>query len=96
VLITRRRQGESLMIGDTIEIVVLEVGQGRVKLGVVAPAEVAVERKEWRLVRDENQSALEAAASPFVRGMLAKENAGHGSLGIGRWRDGARESGGDG
>lgn len=96
MLITRRRQGESLMIGDAIEIVVLEVGQGRVKLGVVAPPEVSVERKEWRLVRDENQSALEAAASPFVRGMLAKGSAGRGSLGMDRWRDGSGKPTGDG
>jgi carbon storage regulator len=95
VLITRRRQGESLIIGDTIEVVVLEVGQGRVKLGVAAPPEVSVERKEWRLVRDENKSALEAAASPFVRGMLAKGTAGRGNLGIERWLDRAGESAGE-
>jgi carbon storage regulator len=95
VLITRRRQGESLIIGDTIEVVVLEVGQGRVKLGVAAPPEVSVERKEWRLVRDETKSALEAAASPFVRGMLAKGTAGRGHLGIERWLDRAGESAGD-
>jgi carbon storage regulator len=72
MLITRRRQGESLMIGDSIEVVVLEVGQGRVKLGVLAPPEVAVERKEWRLVRHENQHALESAASSFVLRMLQR------------------------
>jgi carbon storage regulator len=96
VLITRRRQGESLIIADSIEVVVLELGQGRVKLGVVAPPEVTVERKEWRLVRDENKSALETAVSPFVRGMLANGAADRGNVGMERWRDRAGESTNDG
>ncbi|MCC7342429.1 MAG: carbon storage regulator [Bryobacterales bacterium] len=70
MLITRRKVGEALLIGDSIEVVVLEVGQGRVKLGVSAPAEVAVERKEWRLVLNQNRDASGSAASEFVQGML--------------------------
>ena len=70
MLITRRKVGEALLIGDAIEVVVLEVNQGRVKLGVSAPPDVAVERKEWRLVLDQNRSASGSAASAFVQGML--------------------------
>lgn len=70
MLITRRKQGEALLIGDTIEVVVLEVSQGRVKLGVSAPPEVTVERKEWRLVQDQNRNASASAASAFVKGIL--------------------------
>ncbi len=71
MLITRRKEGEALVIGDSIEVVVLEVGQGRVKLGVTAPPEVAVERKEWRLVLNQNRSASGSAASAFVQGILS-------------------------
>lgn len=70
MLITRRKEGEALLIGDTIEVVVLEVSQGRVKLGVTAPPEVAVERKEWRLVLNQNRSASGSATSAFVQGIL--------------------------
>ena len=70
MLITRRKEGEALLIGDSIEVIVLEVSQGRVKLGVSAPAEVTVERKEWRLVLNQNRSASGTAASAFVQGML--------------------------
>lgn len=70
MLITRRKVGEALLIGDAIEVVVLEVSQGRVKLGVSAPPDVAVERKEWRLVLDQNRSASGSAASAFVQGIL--------------------------
>ena len=70
MLITRRRQGEAIIIGGTIEVRVLEIGQGRVKLGILAPSEVAVERKELRLVSDENQTALLSAQSSFARQLL--------------------------
>lgn len=70
MLITRRKEGEALLIGDNIEVVVLEVSQGRVKLGVSAPPEVAVERKEWRLVLNQNRNASGSAASAFVQGIL--------------------------
>ncbi|MCL4783361.1 MAG: carbon storage regulator [Bryobacterales bacterium] len=70
MLITRRKVGEALLIGDAIEVVVLEVNQGRVKLGVSAPPDVAVERKEWRLVLDQNRSASGSTVSAFVQGIL--------------------------
>lgn len=70
MLITRRRSGESLLIGDQIEVVVLEVSQGRVKLGVNAPAELLVEHKEWRLVKEQNRTASTTMTSAFARGIL--------------------------
>ena len=70
MLITRRKQGEALLIGDAIEVVVLDVSQGRVKLGVSAPPEITVERKEWRLVQEQNRNASGSATSAFVQGIL--------------------------
>lgn len=71
MLVTRRREGEALLIGDNIEVMVLEIGQGRVKLGVSAPADVPVERKEWRLVEEQNRDASASADSAFVQGILS-------------------------
>lgn len=73
MLITRRRQGEALVINGNIEVRVLEISQGRVKLGIAAPGEIQVERTELRLVSDENQAAIAAAQSSFARRLIREE-----------------------
>ena len=62
MLVMRRRPGERFRIGDDIEIEVLEVGAGKVKLGIVAPEDVAIVREEVRLTRQENLSAARHVA----------------------------------
>lgn len=57
MLVMRRRAGESFLIGADIEIEILEVGPTRVKLGIVAPAQLAISRKEVILTRAENLTA---------------------------------------
>ena len=46
MLILTRRVGETLTIGDNIEVTVLEVRGGQVRVGVNAPRDVVVNRKE--------------------------------------------------
>ena len=46
MLILTRKIGESLLIGDNVEITVLSVRGNQVKLGVNAPKEVSVHREE--------------------------------------------------
>lgn len=46
MLILTRKVGESLLIGDEVEITVLSVRGNQVKLGVNAPKEIAVHRQE--------------------------------------------------
>lgn len=46
MLILTRKIGESLIIGDDVEIIVLSVRGNQVKLGVNAPKEIAVHRQE--------------------------------------------------
>jgi carbon storage regulator len=48
MLVLSRKAGESIEIGGGITITVLHVGSGRVKIGVSAPASVAVQRGELR------------------------------------------------
>jgi carbon storage regulator len=57
MLVVRRRQGESVLIGEDIEVVVLEAGGNRVKLGIMAPREILVFRKELELTREQNRMA---------------------------------------
>jgi carbon storage regulator len=46
MLVFRRQPGESFMVGDTVEVRILEIGRGQVKIGVVAPREISVYRSE--------------------------------------------------
>lgn len=46
MLILTRKVGESLLIGDDVEITVLSIRGSQVKLGVKAPKEIAVHREE--------------------------------------------------
>ena len=63
MLVFTRRRHEAIMIGDGIRIEVLRVGRDGVRLGVVAPPEVAVHRKE---IYDQIREANQKAASPGV------------------------------
>lgn len=58
MLVLTRKSGESLMIGETIVITIIEVRGGQVKIGVEAPREIAVYRKELlEKIRQENVKA---------------------------------------
>lgn len=57
MLIIRRRAGESILIGEEIEVQITEVSGNRVKLGIKAPAEVLILRKEIRLAEQQNVAA---------------------------------------
>lgn len=60
MLIIRRRRGESIVIGEDIEIEILETSPTQVKLGISAPKEVTVLRSEIRTTRDVNRAASSA------------------------------------
>lgn len=57
MLVIRRRTGESLLIGDEIEVEILELSAGNVKIGIRAPREVTVLRKEIHLTQQQNRAA---------------------------------------
>lgn len=64
MLVLARKEEESLIIDGKIEIVVLGIEDGKVKLGINAPKEVKIYRKEvLDEVLKENQSAVLAAKS---------------------------------
>jgi len=46
VLVLSRKQGEKIVIGDNISVVVIEVRGAKVRLGIDAPRDVAVHREE--------------------------------------------------
>ena len=61
MLIFTRRRDEAIMIGDGIEVKVLRVGQDVVRIGIDAPPEVAVHRREiYEQIRAENRAAAKS------------------------------------
>jgi carbon storage regulator len=65
MLVIRRRAGESLLVGGDVEVQVIEVSAGRVKLGIIAPQSVPILRKEIQLTN--RQNAVAAIPVPAVR-----------------------------
>lgn len=46
MLVLTRKENESIMIGDQIELVVLDINDSQVRLGLKAPKDVNIHRKE--------------------------------------------------
>ena len=46
MLVLSRKLGEKIAIGENITVTIVEVGSGRVRLGIDAPKEVPVHRQE--------------------------------------------------
>ena len=63
MLVITRKAGDRVQIGDDITVTLLEITGSSVRLGIDAPAEVAVYRHEiLQAVQEENRAAAEAGA----------------------------------
>ena len=63
MLVLARHSGETIVIGDSIEITVIEVQGDKVKIGINAPKDIPVMRKE---LLEAASCANEQAASPDI------------------------------
>jgi carbon storage regulator len=70
MLVIRRRAGEALLIGDDVEIEILEMGSSQVKLGIRAPKDVLVLRKEIQLAGEQNREASKQKSGAAVDSLL--------------------------
>jgi carbon storage regulator len=62
MLILSRKINESIMVGDEIEIKIIDITNRVVKLGIEAPKEILVHRKEvYEAIKAENLLAAPAA-----------------------------------
>ncbi len=67
MLALSRRANESIVIGNDIEITVLEVKGDQVKIGISAPKSVPIYRKEIYLqIKEENKEAVESTATDDI------------------------------
>ena len=71
MLIITRKKGESLVINNNVEITVLEVRGEQVKIGISAPKEVPIYRKEvYTQIQEENTAASNTEALETLKNLL--------------------------
>jgi carbon storage regulator len=65
MLVLSRRKDETIMIGDDVEITIIDIKGDTVRIGIGAPREVAVHRKEvYEAIQQENITAANQQAVP--------------------------------
>lgn len=63
MLVLTRKTNQSIMIGDDVEIVVLAVSRDKIRLGITAPREIPVFRKEIYLaIKEEGLAGRDGSA----------------------------------
>ncbi|MBS4204958.1 carbon storage regulator CsrA [Lederbergia citrea] len=71
MLVLTRKKGESIQIGEDIEITITSIKGDQVKIGINAPKNVEIHRKEvWLDIQSENAAASEEVTDLFT--ILAK------------------------
>jgi len=64
MLALTRKKGQSIIIGDGIEITVVDIQGDQVRLGIKAPKNIAVHRKEIFIeIQEENRRAANVKAN---------------------------------
>ena len=73
MLIFTRRPGEQIIIGDDIRIAILKVDGNQVRVGIDAPKEVSVHRKEIydKILAQKEEHASDAEAKVLEKAFLA-------------------------
>lgn len=67
MLVLSRQRDETIMIGDDIEITVVDVRGDKVRLGINAPSRIAVHRKEvYEAIRAENERAARVSGEDLA------------------------------
>ena len=65
MLVLTRRLNQTIVIRDDVEVTVIEVRGDQVRIGINAPRDLPVHRKEiWEQIRAENRAAASSADPP--------------------------------
>ena len=70
MLVLTRKTNQSIMIGDDVEVSVLAVSRDKIRLGITAPREIPVFRKEVYLSIKEEQVSADGGANTRVEKAL--------------------------
>lgn len=61
MLLISRKTGESFLIGDEVEVTVLKIEKGQVRLGVTAPRRIPVYRREiYDAIQEQNRLSVQS------------------------------------
>ena len=71
MLALTRKKGEALVINNNIEITVIEIRGDQIKIGISAPKDVPIYRKEVYLqIQQENEAAISADGLDALNNLL--------------------------
>ena len=74
MLVLSRKINQSVMIGDDIEIILLETKGDTAKIGIVAPRDVKVFRQEiYQAIKAENQKSAQSGSAVESASSLLKD-----------------------
>lgn len=75
MLVLSRKKGQSIMIGRDIEVSIVDVQGDQVRLGINAPRDVAIHRKEvYEEIINENRQAAVTQIDPAAIKSIKLEN----------------------
>ncbi len=65
MLVLSRQRDETIMIGDDVQVTVVDIRGEKVRLGITAPSHIPVHRKEvYEAIQRENAATAEAKGQP--------------------------------
>lgn len=68
MLVLSRQRDETIMIGDDIEITIVDIRGDKVRLGITAPSSVPVHRKEvYEAIKKENKEATQVRIEDLTK-----------------------------
>ena len=74
MLVLSRQRDETIMIGDDVEITIVDIRGDKVRLGITAPSEIPVHRKEvYEAIRRENLAAAGMKPDELVKPKQVKD-----------------------
>ena len=67
MLVLSRHRDEAIMIGDEVEITIVDIRGDKVRVGITAPSSITVHRREiYDAIRRENQQASAMDCNPIA------------------------------
>ena len=72
MLALSRKKNEAIVIDNNIEVTILEIRGDQVKVGIAAPKDIPIYRKEvWLQIKAENESATDIANMVELQKLLS-------------------------